>query len=153
MYSYIDPLYFFVIVCTATTFVGRPAPLATERPAPLAPHIPPGGSAFPSHPIEVKLDLFSALAGIGDWLNLCLFLGVSDGDINNIKFSDKGVTTKRQECLEHYFNNNNPDWGKVVTVVARQPISNKKLACQIAKKYMHIDTKTCQSYLDIHEEL
>ena len=126
------------MVCTAT---------------PSAPHIPSSGSAFPSQSIEVKLDLFSALAGIGKWQSLCLYLGVSDGVIDNIKHSGQDMTIMRQECLEHYFNNNNPDWGKVVTVVARQPIGNKKLACQIAKKYMHIDTKTCQSYLDIHEEL
>ena len=134
MYSYIDPLYFFVIVCAAI---------------PLAPHIP---SAFPSQSIEVKLDLFSALAGIGIWESLCWHL-VSIDVIDKIKHSGQDMTTMRQECLEHYFNNDNPDWGKIVTVVAGPPISNKRLACHIAKKYMHIDTKTCQFYLKQLEEL
>ena len=101
---------------------------------------------FPRQPIKDKRDLFSALASIGNWESLCVNLGVDDSAIGDIKFSGKDVTLKKQDCLTYYFDND-PDWGKVVAVVAKYPISKKTLACQIAKKYMKIDTEICNSYL------
>ncbi len=50
-----------------------------------------------------------------------------------------------EQCLTDYFDNHGPDWTVVVTIIADYPISNLRLACKIAKKYMNMDNKECES--------
>ncbi len=56
----------------------------------------------------------------------------------------KSFSQKKHDCLTDYFNNHNPNWRKVVSVVAHFPIRNLREACKIAKKYMHMEEKECE---------
>ncbi len=53
--------------------------------------------------------------------------------MNELKFSMKQPSIKRQECLTDVFNNANLNWETVVRVVAHH-LRNLNLACDIAKK-------------------
>ena len=67
--------------------------------------------------------------------------------METLRFNNKDSTLKKQECLTHYFNGGEADWGKVVTVVAEYPFSNIKLACEIAGTHMKMDKKGCLAFI------
>ncbi len=58
-----------------------------------------------------------------------------------------------EQCLTDYFDNHGPDWTAVVTIIADYPISNLRLACKIAKKYMKMDNKALLGILEMNFEL
>ena len=80
-------------------------------------------------------DLIQAVKGIGDWQALCTNLGVDDGILEALVHSTTTVYTKKADCLRAYFNNGKANWGDVVKAVTIHPISNKRVAKQIAKTY------------------
>ncbi len=90
------------------------------------------------------IDLFTATQDIGDWTTLCIYLGAGDGVMEELKFSTKQPSTKKQECLTDVFNNANLDWETVVRVVAHH-LRNLNLACDIAKKYMGMVKQECMN--------
>ncbi len=57
--------------------------------------------------------------------------------------SRKFVTEKKKDCLTDYFNND-PDWRKVVSVVASDPIGNIRVACDIAKNHLKMEKEECE---------
>ena len=80
-------------------------------------------------------DLIQAVKDIGDWQALCTNLGVDDGVLETLVHSTTTVYTKKADCLRAYFNNGEANWGDVVKAVAMHPISNKRVAKQMAKTY------------------
>ena len=84
--------------------------------------------------ISKKRELEKAVAEIGDWETLCENLGVPKAVISGLRFSDKQIGRKKNECLEAYLDTDNACWEQVVKVVAEFPFHNKRLARQIANK-------------------
>ncbi len=74
----------------------------------------------------------------------CEYLGVSEGVLAELDDNGKSVSQKKHGCLTDYFNNHNPNWRKVVSVVANFPIRNLREACKIAKKYMKMERSECE---------
>ncbi len=108
-------------------------------------------SGITSFPIKNNLDLIRELSEVSDWISLCSFLGVSRGILDDLEHSGETVTLKRRKCLNNYYDSGEADWAKVVSVVANPPISKKKRACEIAKKYMEgIDMQTCLAKYKIY---
>ena len=62
----------------------------------------------------------------------------------DIEASPISVSQKKRDCLTVYFNNHDPNWWKVVSVIAKFPITNLRLACLIAKKHMKMEKKACE---------
>ncbi len=81
---------------------------------------------------------------IGKWKVSYEFLGVSEGVLAELDDSRKSVSEKKHDCLTDYFNNHNPNWKRVISVVANFPIRNLREACKIAKKYMKMEEKECE---------
>ena len=86
-------------------------------------------------PIKKKTDLFTATKDIGNWKGLCEHLDVSEAVMNELQFSQKADIIKKEDCLTDYFNNHDPDWFTVARVIAKFPISNLRVACQIAEDH------------------
>ena len=76
--------------------------------------------------------LIQAVKDIGNWRGLCTNLGVSEGVIDTLIYSTTTVDIKKADCLLAYFNGGEANWGDVVNAVAMHPISNKRVAKQIA---------------------
>lgn len=58
---------------------------------------------------------------------------VDESKLNVLKESSTATEiTKTTECLQAYINNGKASWEEVVTVVARYPISNLRVAKEIA---------------------
>ena len=102
--------------------------------------------------IKSKKELFDATQKIGPWKVFCEYLGVSEGVLAELENSGKSVTEKKHDCLTNYYNNHNPNWRKVVSVVANFPIRNLREACKIAKKYMHMEEKECEEQFKPKDE-
>ena len=77
-------------------------------------------------------DLIQAVKDIGDWRSLCMNLGVSEGEMDNIIHNDG---TKKIDCLQAYWNGGDAKWSDVVRAVAMSPINNKRVAKEIAKDH------------------
>ncbi len=88
-------------------------------------------------------DLFDATQEIGQWIELCEYLGVGKGVLAEIEYSRKSDSEKKHDCLTEYYNNHNPDWRKVVSVLYHYPIRNWHIACNIAMKYMKMEEEEC----------
>jgi len=104
------------------------------------------------YPVKDKLHLFSELSEIGDWDSLCTFLGVKNSVMNALKVSTKTDTIKKQDCLTSYYISGEANWQKIVTVVARHPFENLKLAYGIAKNRMNMSKKDCKIFLEQHKD-
>ena len=105
------------------------------------------------HPIEDINKLFSATKDIGDWKSLCNALHVDNAIMQKLEFSTDPAIHKKRECLTDYFNNQDPDWRAVVTVIAEFPIRNIRIACKIAEKYMKWNRKECSDEFQHRDEL
>ncbi len=97
-----------------------------------------------SYSIKSKEELFDATQKIGQWREFCKYLGVSERVLVELDDNGKSVSEKKHDCLTDYFNNHNPNWRKVVSVVANFPIRNLREACKIAKKYMKMERRECE---------
>ena len=87
-------------------------------------------------PVNSFKELFHALAKIGDWEGLCWNLEVDEATINSLKYSDYvRPESKKQDCLQAYWNTGEANWETVIHAIAEYPIKNFKLAKQIAKKH------------------
>ena len=80
-------------------------------------------------------DLIQAVKEIGNWRGLCTNLGVNEGKIDALIHSTATVDTKKAACLRAYFIGGQAKWSDVVKAVAMHPISNKRVAKQIAKDH------------------
>ncbi len=99
-----------------------------------------------SYPIKQKADLLSATQGVEKhWRELCEHLSIDEELFKKLDHSSGANSQKMEQCLTDYFDNHGPDWTAVVTIIADYPISNLRLACKIAKKYMNMDNKECES--------
>ena len=91
--------------------------------------------------VESLHELYQAVKDIGDWKGLCLNLKVNDAKMNSLDFSPKPIEWKKLECLKAYFDTGEATWEDVVRAVREHPIYNNRVAKQIAKRYLHKDTK------------
>ena len=82
--------------------------------------------------ISKKQELDKAVAEVGDWEALCLYLDIPQRKIKELYFSNTDVRTKKSICLEVYLNMGNACWEHVVKVVAEYPFYNLRLAKEIA---------------------
>ena len=80
-----------------------------------------------------------AVAEIGDWESLCENLEVPKPVMNRLRFSNKQDERKKSECLQAYIDLGKACWEEVVKVVENHPFHNKRLAYEIASKYMYKD--------------
>ena len=80
-------------------------------------------------------DLIQAVKEIGNWRGLCTNLGVNEAEMDKLKYSTDTVDAKKADCLRAYFNSGEAKWSDVVKAVAMHPISNKRVAKQIAKAH------------------
>ncbi len=96
-----------------------------------------------SYPIKSVGDLFDATQEIRQWRDLCYYLGVSEGVLAELDNSGKSDSEKKHDCLTEYYNNHNPDWGKVVSVLYNCPLRDVDVACNIAKKYLKMEKEEC----------
>ncbi len=97
-------------------------------------------------------ELFDATQEIGEWKFLCEYLGVSYGVLNELDNNGKSVSQNKHDCLTYYFNNHNPNWRKVVSVVAKYPIRNLNVTCKIAKRYMNMERRECEKQYKPRDE-
>ena len=67
--------------------------------------------------------------------------------MQKLEFATDPPLHKKRECLTNYFNNQDPTWESVVKAIAEFPISNKREACKIAKKYMNWSEQYCRDEL------
>ena len=74
---------------------------------------------------------------IGDWKGLCFNLNVNDAKMNALDFGQQPPEWKKQECLKAYFDTGEATWEEVIRAVSDYPISNKRVAKEIADKYIH----------------
>ena len=66
----------------------------------------------------------------------CWNLEVDEAIINSLKYSDYvRPESKKQDCLQAYWNTGEANWETVIHAIAEYPIKNFKLAKQIAKKH------------------
>ena len=79
--------------------------------------------------------LIQAVKDIGNWHGLCTNLGVSEGVIDTLIYSTATVDIKKADCLRAYFNGGEANWSDVVKAVTMHPISNKRVAKQIAETH------------------
>lgn len=87
-------------------------------------------------PVNSFKELFHAVANIGDWEGLCWNLDVDEATINRLKYSDYvRPESKKQDCLQAYWNSGEANWETVIHAVAGYPIKNVKLAKKIAKRH------------------
>ena len=75
-------------------------------------------------------DLRQSVETIGDWQSLCRNLDVDLEDILHDRDHSK------DKCLQSYFNSDEAYWEEVVMAVVRPPLKNKRVAKEIAKKYL-----------------
>ena len=80
-------------------------------------------------------ELYHAVAKVGNWKGLCLNLAVDDAKMDELKHSDLVTESKKQDCLQTYWNTNEAIWETVIQAVATYPISNIKLAIRIANSH------------------
>ena len=83
---------------------------------------------------------------VGDWQGLCLNLNIESHVREQIKFSSQQDVTKKHDCLEAFIKSGRASWSKVVEAVQKFPISNGKLAAEIAKKH-NVDLDTSKNEL------
>ena len=86
--------------------------------------------------IDDSYYLFHALEKIGNWWNLCKNLRVDQGIMERLKFSKDDEVIKMTNCLDAYVNSDEASWEDVAIAVVRPPIKNKKVARDIANKYL-----------------
>ncbi len=102
--------------------------------------------------IKEMTDLFTATKDIGNWKGLCKYLKVSEAVMNELQFSQKPDITKKEDCLTDYFNNHDPNWLTVARVIANYPISNLRVACQIAEDRIGMHKSDCERFLITDQE-
>ncbi len=83
----------------------------------------------------------------------CEYLGVNEGVLAELDDNGMSVSKKKHDCLADYYKNHNPNWRKVVSVVANFPIRNLNVACKIAKKHMKMEMRECEKQFKPKEEL
>ena len=88
-------------------------------------------------PTEIRdfLQLYSAVADIGDWEGLCLNLRVDDATMNVLEYSSENDIVKKRRCLRAYWNTGKANWEEVVRAVISYPIKNKRVAKEIVERY------------------
>ena len=92
--------------------------------------------------IKDKVRLWQAVKDIsGDWKSLCESLKVGKSKLSELKNSFDGVVNKMADCLEAYINSARASWEEVVVVVAKFPISNPRLAREIANNNLKGSSK------------
>ena len=77
-----------------------------------------------------------AVAEVGNWKSFCENLGVPKEVMNSLDYSSEHHQRKKRECLQAYINLGKACWEEVVKVVADYPFLNKRLADEIASKYV-----------------
>ena len=98
-----------------------------------------GAQSSTSTEIERFLDLYQAVQEVGDWKSLCRNLKVNEATMNALEFDQKQSEWNKRDCLRAYFDTGEATWEDVVRAVGehRCPTSNKRVAEEIAKKYIH----------------
>ena len=86
--------------------------------------------------IEKSQDLFDAVSDIGKWWGVCSNLYVDEGVMDTLEHSTDSSEKKKRVCLKAFYDSGDATWEKVVKAVAKSPINNKKLADEIAWKYI-----------------
>ena len=81
-------------------------------------------------------DLFDAVSDVGNWCGLCSNLYVDDGVMDRLEHSNDLPEKKKRDCLRAFYDSGDATWEQVVKGVAKSPINNKKLANEIAWKYI-----------------
>ena len=81
------------------------------------------------------LQLYSAVADIGDWEGLCLNLRVDDATMNVLEYSSEDDIVKKRRCLRAYWNTGKAYWDEVVRAIVSYPIKNKRVAKEIVERY------------------
>lgn len=90
--------------------------------------------------IESPRLLFDELKEIGSWEHLCLNLRVGTATVNTLHHEHADNSHKKLRCLEAFYNEDTepgvkPCWETVVKAVNDYPISNRRLAKDLAHKY------------------
>lgn len=85
-------------------------------------------------------ELEQALKNVGDWDGLCRNLQVSTAMMATLRHSELQTSTKKSRCLEAFYRHDvergvEVTWETVVKAVAEYPISNKRLAKEIAEQH------------------
>ena len=88
--------------------------------------------------IEKIQDLYDAVSDIGKWWGVCSNLYVNEGVMDMLEHSTDSSEKKKRDCLQAFYYSGDATWEKVVNAVAKSPINNKKLADEIARKYIII---------------
>ena len=90
--------------------------------------------------IECPNILFQELKEIGSWEHLCHNLGVSRAVLDSLTYDRSDNDNKKRRCLKAFYDKNvDPGvrvcWETVVQAVKAYPISNLRIAKDIAEKY------------------
>ena len=97
-----------------------------------------------SYPIKSVGDLFDATQEIRRGRMFCEYLGVGKEVLEEIEYRRKSDSEKKHDCLTEYYNNHNPNWRKVFSVLYNFPfLRNLPMACNIAMKYMKMEKDEC----------
>lgn len=84
-------------------------------------------------PVNSFRELYHAVSDIEDWVGLCWNLDVDEGIMDRLKHSDSDTSeTKKQDCLQAYWNSGEAIWETVIHAVADKPIGNIRVAKMIA---------------------
>lgn len=84
-------------------------------------------------PINTFVELYRAVADVGDWEGLCLNLDVDEAAMDILKHSQSSThESKKRECLKAYWKTGEAIWETVIQAVALYPITNIRLAKEIA---------------------
>ena len=81
------------------------------------------------------IQLYSAVADIGDWEGLCWNLRVDDATMNFLEYSSDDDRVKKRRCLRAYRNTGKAYWDEVVRAIVSYPIKNKRVAKEIVERY------------------
>ena len=89
------------------------------------------------HSTEIKdfLELYHAVAEVGNWEGLCYNLEVNEARMSELRNSNELVDAKKRECLKAYFDSGEAYWENVVKALVRYPVGNRKVANEIVEKY------------------